>query len=210
MDMSNKSLALLLTAAIVISLAGTIISLNKLNEYEITGFAAGQVNITLSNLTQCTIDTNVDFGSGTPTSLTNITTHTDNSATGFNNCVTNNACGNGTQINNSGNTNLNVSFTSVNASVFLGDPTAPNAYFNYRVYNGTLKSGTYPGCTSGTLGSQVWVSIAAIANNYSLCTNLSAVNGADIIAIGYDVLVNESTPRNGTKANSITVYCGQV
>ena len=61
MDMSNKSLALLLVAAIVISLGGTMISLNRINEMGITGMAAGNVSVTISTNMSCDVDSNISF-----------------------------------------------------------------------------------------------------------------------------------------------------
>ncbi len=48
MDISNKTLAAFLLAAIVISLAGTIISLNKIGDLSTTGFGTASGNVSLS------------------------------------------------------------------------------------------------------------------------------------------------------------------
>src|SRR4030066_277530 len=64
MDLSNKSLALLLVAAIIISLGGTMISLNKLNEMGVTGLVPGQVTLAITSNMSCNVDSNVSFGSG--------------------------------------------------------------------------------------------------------------------------------------------------
>ena len=150
MDLSNKSLALLLISAIVISLGGTIISLNKINP---TGFAtaAGNVSPTLGDVTQCTLLSNVSFGTitavaGTATISTN-STNVGSGATGANDCIANSAC-QGMEINNTGNTNLAVNFTSnVNATTMLQGTGASNDDFQFATYNGTnTNEGTRPGC----------------------------------------------------------------
>ncbi|MBN1792648.1 hypothetical protein JW826_03105, partial [Candidatus Woesearchaeota archaeon] len=61
MDLSNKSLSLLLVAAIVISLAGTITTLNRING-GVTGLAAGNVTLTIGSTEACEVETNVSFG----------------------------------------------------------------------------------------------------------------------------------------------------
>jgi len=71
MDMSNKNLALILVAAIVISLGGTIVSLSKLGsigeEYAVTGYATtqGVVNVSITKtITLNVSDTVIQFGKG--------------------------------------------------------------------------------------------------------------------------------------------------
>ncbi|MBU1850616.1 MAG: hypothetical protein KKH40_07850, partial [Nanoarchaeota archaeon] len=71
MDTTNKTLALLLVAAIVISLGGTMVSLNKLGEFQLSGVTGRAV--TTSGLTNLSVTatfvvnlttTAVDFGDG--------------------------------------------------------------------------------------------------------------------------------------------------
>jgi len=67
MEESNKTLALLLVAAIVVSLGGTIVSLNKLGQLEtMTGRAvAGTATLTVNaTATLDVTDTTIVFGSG--------------------------------------------------------------------------------------------------------------------------------------------------
>jgi hypothetical protein len=209
-DLSNRSLALLLVAAVIISLGTTMLSLNYISRAErfaATGFAAGQLNLTIGNLTACNIDTNVDFGTGNPVSTIPITTDTANPAS-FNDCTSVAACRYGIQINNTGNTKLNVSFASAeNASVFLGDGTSNLSAMKYKAYNGTLNVGTSKGCTIGTLGATTYTPINQTPWNYTICTNLTPDQGQDIVSIGFNLTVNETTPKNGTKSNQLTIYC---
>ncbi|MBN2053112.1 hypothetical protein JW756_06415, partial [Candidatus Woesearchaeota archaeon] len=91
MDMSNKSLALLLVAAIVISLGGAIITLNELNERGATGMVdySGTVQAIISTNVSCNIDSNITFGSaGKPTSTYVLSSNKDNSAdSNFSDCT---------------------------------------------------------------------------------------------------------------------------
>jgi len=211
MDMSNRSLALLLVAAIVISLGGTLISLNKLNQYGTTGLAVGQVNLSLGNLTACNVDKSVNFGSGNPIGTVNLSTDTDQSTYGFTSCATAGTnCGDGIQINNTGNVRLNVSFSSgYNASVFLGDSTSALAGFEYIVKNGTYKTGSAKSCTTGTLGTSTTYSAITQLVNYSVCSNMTPDMGADILSLGFYLIINETTPKTGTIYDNITIYCAQ-
>ncbi len=72
-DISNRTLATLLIAAIVISLGGTVISLNRLSRIttpaqQITGMAqtsGGQVNLTVQSSLSIVLTANsIDFGTG--------------------------------------------------------------------------------------------------------------------------------------------------
>ena len=204
---SNRNLALLLVITIVISLGGTIISLNKLNQFGATGLATGYVNLTLSNSTACNVDTNVTFGTGMPTAPLTLSTAGDfgAAAKGFNNCSTpGGACNVGMQINNTGSTILWVNFSSnKNASLLLGDMSA-NESFVYGIRNGTYNATANVGCSLG-LGTSGNIKYNA---NVTVCQNLGYINGADIVSIGFNVTINESTPKDSKQAD-IVVSCSQ-
>ncbi|MGM5487735.1 MAG: hypothetical protein ACQESG_02185 [Nanobdellota archaeon] len=71
-EISNKTIAVLLMAAIVVSLGGTLITLNKLSEPGLVGVsgwagsnASGQASVKVSDITEISfVDSAVDFGSG--------------------------------------------------------------------------------------------------------------------------------------------------
>jgi hypothetical protein len=70
MELSNKALAVLLLAALVVSLGGTIISLNRMNSVEMVGFATsstGIVNLSIASTISITTNESsiVDFGACT-------------------------------------------------------------------------------------------------------------------------------------------------
>lgn len=71
MDISNRALAMFLLAAIVVSLAGTLTSLNRLGSLTTTGYAtsdSGTVQLNVGATISITLDTydTIDFGSCTP------------------------------------------------------------------------------------------------------------------------------------------------
>ncbi|MFH1589197.1 MAG: hypothetical protein ABIB43_01375 [archaeon] len=84
----SKTLALLLVAAIIVSLGGTVVSLNKMAELEgATGMAvdpkAGLVNLSITDNTEITFTTaTVDFGAGFVGPAYNNCTMSINSSTG--------------------------------------------------------------------------------------------------------------------------------
>ena len=132
MDLSNKSLALILVVAIVISLGGTIVSLdrlNKLNPHGFTGFATGNATGTANfslqtNVVITFVNSLVNFGTGYVNATNNsnyceITTNGTFNGTG--------ACLGGLTnattpfyIQNNGNENVNLTLNaSANASGFV-------------------------------------------------------------------------------------------
>ena len=68
MEISNKTLALLLVAAIVVSIGGTLISLNNVNQGitgHVTSNATGTTSVNVGAVTTLRFDiSSVDFGAG--------------------------------------------------------------------------------------------------------------------------------------------------
>jgi len=205
MDMSNKSLALLLVAAIVISLGGTLISLNKLNQEGLTGMASGQVQLMVSQNMSCTVDSNVSFGSsGKPASSITVSTNKNNAAipSNFTDCTSVAGCM-GMEINNSGNVDIFVNFSSnVDGSGLVGGAASD---FQYQILNGTRAgTSTEPGC-SGVM-STAWATVPTTAT--SLCPNLTANTTNNMMTMEFNItIVPDTAP--GAKTATITVNCGQ-
>jgi hypothetical protein len=210
-DISNRSLALFLGVVIIISLLSlgiTMTSLSKLTQPHVTGLATGYVNVTIGNITACNVDTNVSFGTGsaTRTLILSVANDTGANASGFNNCSdsTPSPCYRGMQINNTGNSYIVVNFSSdKNASGLLGD-SSPLTGFTYDIRNGTFKTTLAVGCIAvlGTSGS------INLNTNYTVCGNLSYITGADTVSIGYNITINETTPKSSKQAN-IIISCSQ-
>lgn len=216
MDLSNKSLALLLLAAIVISLGGTIVSLNKLSQVQVgipdspTALVPGWTAVNITESVGCAIDYNVDFGEDTPGNK-NLSSNINNVADGFNNCISGNTCS-GMQVNNTGNVNLNVNFSSnQGASAFLGGASVAATDFRFNMTNGTQPGApARGGCfnVSGTTGWGAYVNIVASTQNV-VCQNLSYGDSNDIVNIEYNVNIRPDTPV-GAKNATITVNCNQI
>ena len=207
MELSNKSLALLLVAAIVISLGGTFLSLNKLSQIivlappRVTGRAltdAGQVNLTIEQNASCTVDTNVNFGSGQPQAIV-IDTDTANSG-GFNDCSANadTTCG-GIIVNNTGNRLLNVTFSSTkNGSEFLGGTSLDNQ-FQYKIDDAEIENNA---CEDP--GSSSYTNVPTTATK--LCNILNYTTDRNTILMDFQVEIKPDTPP-GTKTTTINVNC---
>lgn len=118
MDISNKSLSLILVAAIVVSLGGTVVSMNRLNSLSgVTGYATatdtatGETNLTIQSDVSITIThpssgNRVDFGGG----------YVDGSAGGFQWCTIDT---NGTNATDTGG-NYCIGFNNV-TTLYAGD-----------------------------------------------------------------------------------------
>ncbi|MBW2984268.1 hypothetical protein KY361_04085 [Candidatus Woesearchaeota archaeon] len=125
MEVSNKTIATLLLLAIVISLAGTLVSLNKIGRlgFSITGMAintsTGTAQLTVGVLTELTnqIPT-INWGTGYVAG--NATDCTMDSEGTFSGCVGFTPQYEGFLLENTGNVNLSVNYTSdKNASEFI-------------------------------------------------------------------------------------------
>ena len=227
---SNKSLAVLIIAAVVISLGGTIINLNKLNQFyslknqessnkEFTGLATGTgyVNLSITSSARCGVDTNVSFGSsGQPSVTYSLTSDKDNSlTTTFQNCTdaasTNNC--KGIQINNTGNVNLNLTFTSnVDATSLLGSQTGlSSADFRYWIINGSTTTNASQGCrnfTNGTTQLTAGTQINMPTYEQQICNNLTFTDGNDVMHLEFNVTLQPDILPT-TKTATLTFNCQQ-
>ena len=198
-DMSNKTLALLLIAAIVVSLGATIGILNKMEG--ITGAAlsgSGYVNVTISPNSSCTVDTNVNFGSGGVTTSTTLDTDIDNSANGFGDCDTP-GTGNcwGIMVNNTGNVELNINITSdKNGTDFLGTGHT-TADFDYWIDDTEIENNA---CTTEGAAGEVSV------NDKIVCTGLNFTDSRDVIVVDFNVTIDQNTVP-GAKNATMTITC---
>ena len=208
MDLSNKSLALLLVAAIIISLGGTMISLNKLNEMGVTGLVPGQVTLAITSNMSCNVDTNVSFGSaGQPASKITLSTNKDNTGNNFSDCSSPSALCKGIQINNTGNVNIKVNFSSnVDGASLLGGSHIAGD-FNYTAINGTAETvPTESGCVGTGTAMTGWAAVPT--TNTSICTNLSYTDTNDMVSLEFNVSIDQNTPP-GTKTATIAINCAQ-
>ncbi|MFC1648648.1 hypothetical protein ACFL1B_04275 [Nanoarchaeota archaeon] len=219
MDLSNKSLALLLLAAIVISLGGTLVSLNKINQITyagggpgVTGFATGTGNVTvnISTAVGCTVDSEVDFGTSVAADIYVSSENANDAYSSFGDCTSLAAC-RGMQLNNTGNVELNVSFLSALAGAnFITGDSALNADFQYRIENGT-DTNTNPGCEDNG-DAAYWAANSWTTVPTTLtwgCLNLTPITGNDVMRWEYNVTVRTDT-YTGRKSTLITFTCNEI
>ncbi|MBN1503330.1 hypothetical protein JW930_07360 [Candidatus Woesearchaeota archaeon] len=218
-DISNRTLALLLIIALVISFGGTIVSLNRLSKISLPGIVPttgrgtteyGSTNITVLNaLSIRLVENSVDFGVG----RVNETTTCANQ--GFANMVSGNSAYDdegdcwiestggspttGFIVENDGN---------INASVSIRGPT--NAHF-FESYSGSNPYGLWwranasdNGC-AGSRNDSVYIQFD---QNETLCTNVmwdGTVND-DTLAVMVNLTIPKDLPDGDYENTSITFY----
>lgn len=197
-DISNRTLAILMVAAILVSLGGLFISLDRLAKLQvgappaITGFAGtgtGRANVSIQSILSITLadDSRIDFGACTVNPGNDIILESNWTCSGdAANCDTmNTTVGNGgcarvagmglapdnITIRNDGNEFANVTFTSLNTSsdIFL-DITDNDRLFAYRTINYST--------TRGACGLNAWnqaVRGPLLSVNYTENANWTAI-----------------------------------
>ena len=208
MEMSNRSLALLLVAAVIVNLGGTMVSLNKLNHQGVTGLALGEVELSITTNASCAVLTNISFGTGSPQALT-LSTDTANSP--YNNCATSNLC-QGLVINNTGNVNLNVSMQSnvTGSTLLAGQSGAADSEFQWTEKSGnvtaTTANGTFSGCMRLLTSNYSWYPVNTSAN--PICYNLTFAKDADAMTAEFNITIEPTLPP-GPRSAGLTVTCAQ-
>ena len=210
MEISNKTLALFLVAAIVISLGGTIISLNKLNSLSTTGFATSTgvalLNITTSSSIKFVVST-IDFGVGsvnTSGSNQNCTMYVNDTST-----ITKSGCINFSAsvtpygpffLENDGSTNLNVTLNSTkNSTEFIGG--------NYSIVKLQYAvSNNESGSCTGVLSNYAWTD--ANRTDMNICTNLTYQDSVDSLRVGIRVVVPYDAPSSNDVVQFIATGTG--
>ena len=199
-EISNKTLAILLIGAIVISLGGTLISLNRLARIRIpgiTGFATDEatVGVEISETTQVNWTTStISWGTGTVAYGKICELNSYDASFDSTNCSSFTPDTDGLVLENTGNKNvsLNIS-TGKDANGFIGG-TTPIYQWNATELEGAatcLEDGYTPGD---------WVD--ASTTHTSLCTNFQCDNDYDTIQ--FDVRVEIHDDAFGIKSDTIT------
>ncbi|MDO8660810.1 MAG: hypothetical protein Q7K43_02890 [Candidatus Woesearchaeota archaeon] len=227
-NISNKTIVSLLTIIMVVTVVGTIFSVNKLEEFVgrfavITGAATsgtGYVNLTAASNNAITVAGNVDLGSGyvnVNVTAANISTDTNFTAgssglTGWFNTTPAWSANGSTNItiNNTGNTIVNLTFAS-NQSVasWLGG-TIPDVRIK------GVPGDSFPGANDSCTGT--WYATTLTTANYSmqvnattqnLCTSATQGLGFDFLDTSDEIKVyfNLLLPRNlasGQRSTTLT------
>jgi len=221
-EVSNKTLALLLVGAIVVSLFGTFVSLNRLNRLspglgDVTGFAtsgSGTVQLNVSGQASFRVyAATVDFGEIQPNvSGFWIRTQSNNTwanGTGLaNNCESATSLCAGIEIENDGNELINISFnTSSDADSFIGG-TSPS--WSFKLLDGNRSGpGNMDGC-DGSIPFATWTEVTA-ATDFRLCNSTSGANGfnftegADRITLEFNLTI-PNDPVVGQKVATIELF----
>lgn len=184
MELSNKALAVLLLAALVVSLGGTIISLNRMNSIQTVGFATsdqGIVNLSIASTVSITTEDSyiVNFGacSLNESRAINISSQGDLDTVDY--CI-NYQGSNVTNISvrNNGNVMINVTVATSTCAPGAGNesctflnvsstPEADNGLFEYM----TISAGR-AGYNGGCETPVSWTPFNG-TSDYTACTNLN-------------------------------------
>lgn len=194
MDISNKTLALVLIAAIAVSLVGTLVSLNKVNQ--ITGFATsvgGNASLYVNSTASLRFSTaTVDWGTGSVNATAGTcylsTESVKTGCTGFSTVSA------GLVIENDGDTNLSVTLVSDKTpTTFIGS----GATFNWKLSQNEASS-----CPSVTPTAYTQINTTAI----TICTALEPLDTRDTILINLNVSIPLSvvTSSSGQKIATLT------
>jgi len=197
MEISNKALAWLVVAAIMVSVFGTLSSLERLNRSNIMTFHAtsndtgtASVQVSQSVVLRYAINA-VNFGSGSVNTTgtahqcvlaINSTTNIFKDA----GCIGFNSTGNPFVLENAGTGFLNVTLNfTENATTFLGG-TPGLAWFRYAISNNES------GSCVGTLSNPGWTDVVR-GSVTNICTNLSWTDSADSLRIGINISIPEDS-----------------
>ena len=211
MDVSNKNLVILLVGIIVVSLAGTILTVMRYSDFNsniLTGHASssGTTNLTITTTTSITFaNASLDLGTGAVSAgylncsiqvLNNITKGTGCSS-GFGSSTTAGPL----VIENNGNINLNVTLQSnASASTMIGGTTP---ILKWRIdENETSSCRNLTVIYSTFWPNQTWVDVAA--NTSVICANLSYVDADDSLKLSFNLTIPYDATI-GSKVLALTV-----
>jgi hypothetical protein len=197
MDISNKTLAMFLIAAMVISLTGTLVSLTRINQLGVTGAATdsdeGFANLTIQTQASLEFTKNaIDWGTGRVNTsggnqYCNLSTDgpgsdaDDAMCHGFTYTGTANSADGHFVLNNTGNVNFStVNLTSNKFANTFITGTTPSLQFKAAAYQGTP--------CSGAVAPATYTIMNTTNNGTTICSNFKFDNSNDEIEI--DVFVS--------------------
>ncbi len=202
-ELSNRALAVLLVLTIVVSIGGTLISLNSMPS-GIVGYASsanGTTQLTISALTEITLtDDAVNFGTcGLNNSQT--ITYISNASNGESQEDPDSTC-TGTfpdymVLENTGNKYVNLTISSNVTGAAFVDASSGEGSLYFSAENKDPIS-----CLDGLVDSFTNFSLAE--HNYTFCNNFSPTNTEDELYLMYMVELPSDT-RDGTKTAQITI-----
>jgi hypothetical protein len=211
MDISNKTLAIFLVAAIFISLCGTLVSLNKLSSMGFTGYAIndtdlGYTNFSItSNVSLVLNVSRIDFGSGeingSGPGLQNCTLESNGTVPDATRCISFPTTDTQLILFNDGNQNVSVRLLSnATADEFIGGDSALNN-FSWKVAQNestsclTLSDTSFNEVAAGTLYSE----------GRDVCDQLDYNDDQDSLAIDLHLVIPENAFQ-GDREATITAF----
>jgi hypothetical protein len=183
---SNNTLAVLLSFALIISVFGTFASVYYIDSLNLlTGRATndwGNVTLSVTGAVSCqTSDKAIAFGA--------MTRGSTNDSYGIGDYFT---------LNNNGNTLINV---TVNATENLWDTAAynpPSSYWQIKCNN----------TQTGSCATTSYANVPALITAVEVVTNLQSADGSDNVTIAVNVTVPNDEP-TGSKSGQVTFWCSQ-
>lgn len=214
-EVSNKTLAILLIAAIVISLGGTLISLNRLAKIRIpiiTGLAIDEATVALQ--IQAFAEVNwttaaINWGTGTVASTKascRLDSYSDPIDTA--NCTDFTAQSAGLVLENTGNKNVTLNIScGKNAATFIGNGAEINAAYQWNVSN--LEPSSCPGMALTPSAWQTPTADAHVVVCNSTGGGFLSSDSADTLKFDVMVVIPSDSPP-GSKSDTITAHAAQI
>lgn len=212
-ELSNKALSLFLLAAIVVSLGGTLVVLNKLGTMHPTGFAAsatGTVNLTVASTKSITTNESnlINFGSCTTAGSYFDVINSENTLNTSTRCPSLDSTYRNISVRNDGNANgsITVAFSACapgggNAScAFLNSSGSPKSTLQFR----TTSSGRPPytgGCSNTPITAYT---IVNGTHPVAACTQLDAGASANSLVLNVQIGLSPSTYLVTNTQNTVT------
>ncbi len=202
MELSNKTLIYLISIAILITLFGTTLTLQKLQKTQaITGLIGGPVNVTVNasasiNLTNAVIN----WGSGqVAQGFPNATLDTNNNTAYVRQGTWSTSGINGFTLQNVGNVPVNVTINSTtNATAYIGG-TGPAFRFEARIATGNSTA-----CESGLLsGQQDFNPTGNASTRTRICNVFNFTQNRDHLLIDLNITIPDDAP---TGSKNTTIY----
>jgi hypothetical protein len=210
MEITNKTLAMFLVAAIVVSLAGTIISLNKLGSISTTGYASNvnataRVNVNAVSSVVFRISS-MDWGTGSVTanaSATQFNCTLISNATNSVDCFGFNVVTNPFVLENDGNTNVSVTLKSnATATQFIGGTAVYGGpVFQYNVSNNETSSCVTPAPAGFT-------DVNVTGAGTQICDVLDSTDTKDTIKIHIKINIPYTATTGDRTANLMATATG--
>ena len=211
MSVSNKTLSILLLAAIVVSLGGTFISLNRLSGITPTGYATdeGTVQLTIEEVVSITTEDNPNIDFGTCLLDTGVGLLIDSEGTG--NAACDNLAPGGEDpifVRNDGTVPLVVNLeTSDVGTAHTGDfldnqsSGSEESWIAYRTLDMGNEDPNTGGCV-GALGATDYenITVTTPASN-SICTELDSGVIANSVGVHFQIYI----PANTIEGDTLTL-----